>query len=56
MNLGSLKKVHPGYFSEKMELSRNHNQGESRDAAQDYPESGPEIQVFCVFEGAVGGL
>src|SRR6056297_3914975 len=42
--------------SEKMEVSSNHrSEVRGRDATQDYPESGPEIQVLCVHKRALDG-
>lgn len=39
----------PRPISEKMELRDNHpTETRGRDAAQDYPQSGSEVQIFCV--------
>jgi len=39
-----------------MEVPNNHRtEKKERDAGQDYPESGAEIQIVCVFERTLGG-
>ena len=43
-------KAHPDPNSEKMELQHNHQLGgKERDATQDYPKSGSETRVVCLW-------
>ena len=51
-----IQEAHPGAFPEMMEVAnKHHSEEEHRDAAEDYPQSGSEVQILCVCRDALGG-